>query len=161
MHVEVGDGQWATPPVTGRSRVGSGTGRPHGQLDAVELADAAPAGGDSLAKTEAGKRVDDPDAFYVASVDLGGVMTRLEQGQGGLSPSDRQIVTVVSKMDLWKRFRDRPFNVSYILDDGVRLESSMAIGPSTLVLLGVGMSLVMSDEAPSPELPTRVPVQQP
>ena len=119
------------------------------------------AGGDSLAKTEAGQRVDDPDAFYVASVDLGGVMTRLEQGHGQLNPSDRQIITTVSKMDLWTQFRDRPFNISYILDGGVRLESSMAINPSSLVLLGVGMYLIAHDAAPPPELPTRAPVQQP
>jgi len=102
------------------------------------------AGGTNLAGTDAGKRVDDPDAFYTVSVDLTALLARFEKGELPLPPEamNPQLRSILAKLDFYQALRQRPSTFSLLLDGGVRMESSLPLDPTTLVMMGVGMNFL-------------------
>lgn len=118
------------------------------------------AGGDNLAGTDAGKRIDDPDAFYAASLDLTGLLARWEKKQLPLPPSmmSDQAISVLSKLDAYKAVRTQPATFSLLLEDGIRLATSVPIDPATFATVAMGMTFLGDAEKPTP-MPAVAPIQ--
>jgi len=95
---------------------------------AVETAD-----GTHLGTTRAGKRIDDSDAFFASSFDATTVMNRLEKGDFPIpkNGANELLLSAVSKLDVYQALRKEPVTFSLLLDGGVRMESSLAMDPTT------------------------------
>ena len=98
--------------------------------------------GDNLRGTDAGRKLDDDDAFYGFALDVAAVFALLESEDLGMSDEERALFTQALNQPMVQALKDGPPMVNTVrLDRGVRLEGES--GGMGVAIIGVAAAVAI------------------